>query len=147
MFTALKGAMNNELDVSHAEKRFLRYDNETKFSGRSVIKYPERNVVKFLKNPATNFPRNRVAKFPRNAKKRKKKMKVEEDEEVEDNDDGPGTIRACLDAKLAKDSRKPVAKFPSRFATRSPRTRFIKFPEKPANTFPRKTLTKLRNSL
>ena len=53
VFTALKVAVDRELDVSHAEKRFLRYDNETKFSGRSVIKYPEKKVVKFLKKPAT----------------------------------------------------------------------------------------------
>ena len=37
VFTALKVAVDRELDVSHAEKRFLRYDNETKFSGRSVM--------------------------------------------------------------------------------------------------------------
>ena len=38
----------------------------------------------------------------------------DEDEEMEDNDDDPEESRACLDAKLAKDPRKPVAKFPSR---------------------------------
>ena len=38
----------------------------------------------------------------------------DEDEEMEDNDDDPEESRACLDAKLAKDPRKPVAKFPRR---------------------------------
>ena len=67
-----------------------------------------------------------------------KEEEVEEDEEKGDNDDDPGAIRDYLDAELAKDPGKPVAKFPSRFASRSPRIRDFKFPEKPANKFPRK---------
>ena len=55
-----------------------------------------------------------------------------------DSDDDAGAIRACLEAELAKDPRKPVAKFPNRFAPRFPRNSVVKFPWNPATRFPRK---------
>ena len=101
VFTALKGAVDGELDVSHAEKRFLGSDNETKFSGRAVIKYPEKS-----------------ARF--------------------EKADGPGEIRACLEAELAKDPRSSVAKLPRRAVTTLLKRPAIKFPGNLATKFPRK---------
>ena len=105
----------------------------TRFPSRFVTRFPERAVVK--------YPERKVARF------QKKVEEVEEDEEMRDNDDDPGGVRACLEAELAKDPRKPVAKFQSRFATRFPRNRVVNFPGKPAAQSLRKPATKFPESV
>ena len=66
---------------------------------------------------------------------------------MEDNDDDPGAIRACLDVELAKLPRRivvkyPEKKFPSRFATRFSGRGVVKFPKRNDARFQKKPVTK-----
>ena len=64
------------------------------------------------------------------------------EKEMEDNDDDPGAIRACLDVELAKLPGKPVARFPRRAAVKFPKRNDARFLKKPVTKFPGRAVVK-----
>ena len=61
---------------------------------------------------------------------------VEKAEEVGDDDDDPGANSACLDDELAKDLRGAVAELPGKAVAKDTEKPVARFPEKPAAKFP-----------